>query len=275
MADEHESQPDGETADTLSGAFSSAERSAPAAPDDVEASAAEDRRERVKLPALVPVKARHPGGGQEVDEWPAPRARGATAPRRSRWPRWLAGRAAAVALAAALGAVAGTGLVAGIGLLPPTGGAGARVEIEALRESVGHLARQIESLKEAVARGGQAAAGTVATLEERLDGAERMQSELAARLDELSDGPSRRAAPKPEPVSPETTGSVTAGKPPIAHDWVLWRVRNGRALVQGRPGYFEVAPGSSLPGLGLVQRIMRENGRWVVLTRNGLIVSRG
>ena len=77
------------------------------------------------------------------------------------------------------------------------------------------------------------------------------------------------------PVSPEITGSITRGKLPVANDWVLWRVRNGRALVQGNGGYFEVVPGSQLPGLGLVQRIVKEDGRWMVLTRNAVIVARG
>ena len=36
---------------------------------------------------------------------------------------------------------------------------------------------------------------------------------------------------------------------------------------------FEVGPGSNLPGLGRVEAIKRENGRIVVVTRNGIIAA--
>jgi hypothetical protein len=36
---------------------------------------------------------------------------------------------------------------------------------------------------------------------------------------------------------------------------------------------FEVGPGSNLPGLGRVETIRRENGRVVVVARNGIITA--
>ena len=72
-------------------------------------------------------------------------------------------------------------------------------------------------------------------------------------------------------VSYETTGSIPIAQADSAEGWTLWRVRDGRALVQGESGYFEVAPGSILPGLGLVQKIEQQDGNWVVETPNGLI----
>ena len=75
-------------------------------------------------------------------------------------------------------------------------------------------------------------------------------------------------------MSPEITGSITPRSAPVADGWTLWRVRNGRALVEGSSGYFEVAPGSRLPGLGMVQRIVRRGDGWSVETRNGVIVPR-
>ena len=50
------------------------------------------------------------------------------------------------------------------------------------------------------------------------------------------------------------------------------RVFNGTALVEGRYGVIEVQPGDELPGLGLIQEIRREGGRWVVITAKGMIV---
>ncbi|WP_421726292.1 hypothetical protein [Bauldia sp.] len=75
-------------------------------------------------------------------------------------------------------------------------------------------------------------------------------------------------------VSTETTGLIAPARSP-ADNWTLYRVRNGRALVEGNGGYYEVAPGSNLPGLGPVQRITRQDGAWVVETRAGTIRPRG
>jgi hypothetical protein len=45
-------------------------------------------------------------------------------------------------------------------------------------------------------------------------------------------------------------------------------------VVENQNGrYFEVGPGSTLPGLGRVDAIKREDGRVVVVTRNGLIAA--
>jgi hypothetical protein len=226
-------------------------------------------------------------GAVIADEWPAPVARSArtaaiAAGTTPNWMRWLTGRAAAIAVAAAIGAAIGSALPAGLSHVVAAASTNpdAPDPTDALRQSISQLAAEITALKTAVGETGQAAAGGLASLEERIDGAEQTQGELAARIASLADGlakkPAAPAAPaKAGPVSPETTGSIAPAKPPVAEGWVLWRVENGRALVQGNGGYFEVAPGSTLPGLGMVQRIMRQDGRWVVLTRNGVIVSRG
>ena len=121
---------------------------------------------------------------------------------------------------------------------------GAEEAVEALRNSIGQLASEIKALKAGVGEGSRVAASGLATIESRLDGAEHAQATLNARIASLSE----TLASAPPPVSPEITGSIASEPPPVARDWVLWRVRNGRALVQGKGGYFEVAPGSSLPG---------------------------
>jgi hypothetical protein len=77
----------------------------------------------------------------------------------------------------------------------------------------------------------------------------------------------------------ETTGSVGSenalpSDAPVVEGWVLRNVRDGSALVEGRPGLIEVMPGDSLPGGGRIETIKHEGGRWVVVTTSGLIVSR-
>jgi hypothetical protein len=80
----------------------------------------------------------------------------------------------------------------------------------------------------------------------------------------------------------DVTGSVAVAKiepkqeakPPLAEGWHLLDVYAGRAMVESRSGrVFEVGPGSNLPELGRVEGIRREDGRMVVVTRNGIIAA--
>jgi hypothetical protein len=61
---------------------------------------------------------------------------------------------------------------------------------------------------------------------------------------------------------------------PIVEGWILRDVSDGVATVEGRQGIFEVFAGDPLPGVGPVDAIRRQDGRWVVVTRRGLIVAR-
>jgi hypothetical protein len=61
----------------------------------------------------------------------------------------------------------------------------------------------------------------------------------------------------------------------VLDGWIVRRVYNGAALIQGRfGGVIEVEPGDNLPGLGRIETIRRQDGRWVVLTSRGMIVAR-
>jgi hypothetical protein len=77
----------------------------------------------------------------------------------------------------------------------------------------------------------------------------------------------------------ETTGSIGSADTlpsdvPVVEAWVLRNVRDGSALVEGRPGLIEVMPGDSLPDGGRIETIKQEGGRWVVVTTSGLIIAR-
>jgi hypothetical protein len=65
-----------------------------------------------------------------------------------------------------------------------------------------------------------------------------------------------------------------AGAIPIVEGWVLRDVYRGAAMIQGRGGIIEVVPGDHLPALGRIEALQRQDGRWVVVTSRGLIVSR-
>ena len=61
--------------------------------------------------------------------------------------------------------------------------------------------------------------------------------------------------------------------PPVVEGWVVRRVFDGAALVESRRGVIEVEPGDHLPGIGRIHEIKRQDGRWVVVTAKGLIMS--
>ena len=61
---------------------------------------------------------------------------------------------------------------------------------------------------------------------------------------------------------------------PTLEGWVLRDVVYGGALIEGRQGIFEVYAGDPVPGLGRIDAIRRQDGRWVVVTSKGLIVAR-
>ena len=74
---------------------------------------------------------------------------------------------------------------------------------------------------------------------------------------------------RPAPVPPnELTKS-----PPIVPGWFVRNGGNGVVLVEGGGETYEVVPGAPLPGLGRVEAIRREGGRWIVVTPKGIITS--
>ena len=80
-------------------------------------------------------------------------------------------------------------------------------------------------------------------------------------------------AAKSEAAKSEAAKSEV-GRLPTVEGWVLRDVANGSALIEGRRGMFEVYAGDPVPGLGRVDAIRRQDGRWVVVTSKGLIVAR-
>ena len=145
---------------------------------------------------------------------------------------------------------------------------------------------------------------------ERLDKIERAQADPSAKIARLSEAVDKlRAAPAATPAvaaaapavakeSPkesikETTGSISApptasaaqqaaatppksevGRLPTVDGWVLRDVAQGGALIDSRRGVYEVYAGDFIPGLGRIDAIRRQDGRWVVVTSKGLIVAR-
>ena len=54
--------------------------------------------------------------------------------------------------------------------------------------------------------------------------------------------------------------------------WTVRHVSRGVAIIQGRRmGAIEVEAGDVVPGVGRIESIRRQDGRWIVLTSNGMI----
>ena len=206
--------------------------------------------------------------------------------------RRLAALAAVVALAAVAGALGGAAATAGFGHYDGATTAGN----SALEATVARIDADIAALKASVEHAAKANTAQFSKTSDRLDKAEKAQAEPAAKLarlgeavDKLRVAPVASVAAAAAPAAAkEVTGSIsppatatpaTAPKPEMARlptldGWVLRNVSNGAALVEGRRGMFEVYAGDPIPGLGRVDAIRRQDGRWVVVTGKGLIVAR-
>ena len=205
-------------------------------------------------------------------------------------------RRLAVAAMLALAVVAGGlgGAMATAGLSHLFGDDVAGTDSHALEASIARIDSDILTLKAGVEHASRLAASQYTKTSDRLDKVERAQAEPAAKLAKLSETVDKlRAAPPaaavPVAAAPaaakEVTGSVTpvapaaapkpeVGRLPTVEGWVLRDVGNGGALIEGRRGMYEVYAGDPIPGLGRVDAIRRQDGRWVVVTSRGLIVAR-
>jgi hypothetical protein len=171
--------------------------------------------------------------------------------------------AASVTVAACIGAIAGT-LATAPGAPPPDTAAlqSALQERQALTQSIDKLNKDIAALKLDIETGTKSSRSQIAKINDR----------ISERLD--------------RPSEPQTTGSIAAPpvavptpqprpemRPVVLQDWRIFDVRNGRVAVEGHGDVYEIGIGAPLPGLGPVQQIKRDGGRWVVTTSKGIIVS--
>jgi hypothetical protein len=196
-------------------------------------------------------------------------------------PRRFALLAVCLALCASLGALGGSLAVAGVGHLlaaapppaPPAHGE-ASEEIRALKESIAQLRGNLKTI-------GDNVAAVRAGLNASFSSSTAQFAKLAEAIEKLEHHQAERHAAAPPAAAPaapaETTGSIAsapatkAANPGVVEGWVLRKAYRGAALVEGRYGIIEIEPGDHLPGVGRVEEIKRQDGRWVVVTPKGLI----
>jgi hypothetical protein len=222
-------------------------------------------------------------------------------PRETGGKRRLSAMAAVVAIAACVGAISGALATAGMMRLAAPAQAPVQVaDTSALDASVARIDADLVALKANVEQSSKTGVSQFNRTNDRLDKLEKAQAEPLAKIAKLSETIDKLRATPPAASAQaaaaparETTGSIAptqvataaaapapaapkteVGRLPTIEGWRLRNASNGGALIEGRDGLYEVYPGDPIPGVGRVDAIRRQDGRWVVVTSRGLIVSR-
>jgi hypothetical protein len=254
-------------------ALASAEASEIAAPKN-EAAAVESAA--TTMPPQADIEQRKPSRGKDAaDAEEALPGVGEETPRVSRF----ALLAAALALAAALGAMVGALAAYGIARPAATAAEAGRTgvdEVQALKENIVQTRVELAALKLSINTATRNAATQFTKIGERIDRVERAQAEPVAKLNKAIDAIERLSRGEAASAAKDVTGAIlpAAGLPKGAavEGWVVRDVHRGTALLEGRMGLIEVDQGDVVPGLGRVDAIRKQDGRWVVVTPRGLIM---
>ncbi|WP_050628167.1 hypothetical protein [Bradyrhizobium viridifuturi] len=207
--------------------------------------------------------------------------------------------AAVIALATVAGAIGGALATAGLGHLAAPAAASVRdvaakdaAAKDAADAALARVESELAALKASVEQTAKAGQAQFSKASERIEKVEKAQAEPIAKLNKLSETVDKLRAPQTTVAAAtparEVTGSVPpataaaapaaprpeVGRLPVVDGWALRDVGNGGALIEGRGGIYEVYAGDPVPGLGRVDAIRKQDGRWVVVTSKGLIVSR-
>jgi hypothetical protein len=212
--------------------------------------------------------------GDDAEPVPPPPGRGL--PHVSRFTVLAASLALAAALGGMIGALATSSLLRSGPAPAMAAGRSGLEEFQALKEQVVLARVELAALKVSVDASNRGANAQFTRIGERIERVERMQAEPAAKLNKALDSLERLVrADTTGAISPPAAATpVVPGRPPGALDgWILRGVRGGTALIEGRIGIIEVDQGDVVPGLGRVEGIRKQDGRWVVVTSKGLIMS--
>ncbi|WP_183711559.1 hypothetical protein [Bradyrhizobium sp. ERR14] len=284
----------------------------PVKPDPIKVEPPKIEASRIEVPKLEAEAKPEPKPGKLIVMAPSERSWDredfaphvkAEEPRETGSKRRLSAMAAVVAIAASVGAISGA--LATAGMMHFAAPAQAPVQVadtSALDASVARIDADLVALKANVEHSSKTGVTQFNRANDRLDKLEKAQAEPMAKIAKLSETVDKlRAAPPAAPaqaaaaVPKETTGSIAptqvataaaasapvaaapkteVGRLPTVEGWRLRNAANGGALIEGRDGLYEVYPGDPIPGLGRVDAIRRQDGRWVVVTSKGLIVAR-
>jgi hypothetical protein len=217
--------------------------------------------------AIEPIAAATSAVEPIADAAPVAKPRFVLRPRHKRY----ALLAASVTFSAALGAVVGA--LASGGFSAPTRPDVAVVEEnKAMQQSIARLGKEITTLKTSIDQANKTAHTQIAKISERL---EHATAEVTGSIS----APQTTApvlAPLPSPRPAQRFAAVEPpppARPSVVAGWTIRDIRNGYVYVENHGELYQVVLGAPLPGLGPVQSVKRQDGRWVVLTPKGIIVS--
>lgn len=167
------------------------------------------------------------------------------------------------ALAASVASAAGAGVLIGSLLAgspsAPAPDAASLHRQQALQQTIGHLSQEVAALKTSLIAERKSARTEIAKITDRLNAAPEITGSIPTPP---------AAVPMPRPAV-----RTAAAESRVVADWTIHDVRGGYVYVQGHGDIYQVVRGAPLPGLGAVKEITRRDGRWVVVTPRGLIVS--
>jgi hypothetical protein len=191
--------------------------------------------------------------------------------------------AASLALAAGVGGMIGALGAASLLRPAPTPivavGRSGLEEIQALKENVVQSRVELAAIKATLESGQRGTNAQLTKIGERVDRIERGQAEPVARLSKAVDALERLSRGDNKDLTgtvtqpPAAAAAAAASKPAaVVEGWVVRDVHRGTALLEGRMGLIEVDQGDVVPGLGRVEAIRKQDGRWIVTTSKGTIM---
>jgi hypothetical protein len=230
-------------------------------------------------PVIAAAPAAEPASGIAPAAWPSADS---LKPRQKR----NALLAASVAIAGAIGAIVGAAASGGFTTPAPQVAVATIEDSKALEQQISRLAKEVTVLKtslDATSKTASAQTAQIAKINERADRIERsVTAELvtgsisAPQTVPVAQAAAPTTTPLPTPrPAPRVAAPAVAQpfRPQIIQDWAIREARDGMIYVQGHGDTYQIVPGAPLPGLGNVQSVKRIDGRWVVQTPKGIIVS--
>jgi hypothetical protein len=213
----------------------------------------------------------------DIDNKEAPTDITQAAPARARWQqlrlrprhRRYAMLAASVTIAAAIGVLTGAAMTGGFSKSAVVDVAGLE-ENKAAQQSIARLSKDVASLKASLEAANKSAHSQFAKISERLA---RDSAQVTGAITPPQTVPPTSAATAPLPPARPGPAAEVPRRPSVIADWTIRETRDGFVYVQGHGDVYQVVPGAPLPGIGPVEQIKRQDGRWVVVTPKGIIVS--
>src|SRR5262245_47801704 len=212
----------------------------------------------------------------------SPEAAEAPPPRISRFTMLAAALALAAGGRGLLGALGAASLMhSGPAPIAVAGGKTSLEEFQALKENVLQARVELAALKVAIESGTRNSSAQFTRIGERIERVERLSAEPATKLNKAIELLERHARAETTGTSREVTGSINPSQTVAAglntrsgalEGWVVRDVQRGTALIEGRMGLIEVDQGDVVPGLGRIEAVRKQDGRWVVVTSKGTIM---